>query len=61
MFELLKSVDVRISPKDAEYVAPTGAASITMVEQKLQQVRCFIRDVGSARVCLQFSCWCTGQ
>ena len=38
VFSLFRSLDARISPKDADYTAPTGAASITMVEQKLQQV-----------------------
>ena len=38
VFKLVKSLDARISPHDAEYTAATGAASVTMVEQKLQQV-----------------------
>ena len=38
VFHLRKSLDPRIEPQPGEYVAATGAASITYVEQKLQQL-----------------------
>ena len=38
VFTLTKSIDPRISPEDASYTAPTGAASITTVQSKLLQV-----------------------
>ena len=38
VFTLTKSIDPRIAPEDANYTAPTGASSITQVQQKLLQV-----------------------
>ena len=38
VFGLTKSIDPRIAPEDAGYTAPTGAASVTTVQQKLLQL-----------------------
>ena len=38
VFMLTKSIDPRIAPEDANFTAPTGASSVTQVQQKLLQI-----------------------